>query len=165
MKLSKMNDLYDSSVHIFTYKENKKEFRDIILQQPDLYFNDLIIKTQFSIPKLESDKRHILIIDYNLVEDKLEKLLDKNLNAQIFIFYDTYSSELVKVYNLLCADGKSTLLINKKDKLKSLQSRFYSKLVKHLCNEFNNVDDYLKFVRADDDLKYLIIKNNELRYL
>jgi hypothetical protein len=161
LKLNKMSELYDSSVHIFTYKENKKDFRDMILQQPDLYFNDLVIKTQFSIPKLESNKRHIFIIDYSLIENKLEQLLEKNMNAHIIIYHDNYSSELVKVYNLL---GESTLLINKKDKLKILQSRFYSKLVKHLCY-FNSVDDYLKVVRKDDNLKYLVIKNNELRYL
>ena len=161
-KLSKMDEVYDSSVHIFTFKENKKEFRDMILQQPQLYFNDLVIKTQFSIPKLESNKRHIFIIDYNLVENKLEQLLEKNLNAHIIVFHDTYSSELVKVYNLL---GKSALLINKKDKLKILQSRFYSKIVKHLCDDFDSVDNYLKVIRPNENLKYLIIKNNKLRYL
>ena len=165
LKLSKLNKLYDSSLHIFTFRDNKTAFRDMILQQPQLYFNDLVIKTHFSIPKLNSNKRHLFIVDYSLIKDKLDQLLDTNLNAHIIIFHDTYSSELVNVYNSL---GKSVLLINKKDKLKILQSRFYSKVLKYLCNnvdDINNVDDYLEIVKSTDNLKYLIIKNNKLRYL
>lgn len=163
-KLSKMtnvNDLYDSSLHIFTFNENKKDFRDMLLENPYLYFNNLIIKTSLSVPKLESTKRHIFIIDYSTITDfdKLNKLLTSNLNLHVIIYHNTYTSNLVEAFKLL---GSSTLLINNKDRLKILQKRFYSKIVKNLAE---NVNEYFESINDDNlDVKYLIIKDKELRY-
>lgn len=163
-KLSKMttvNELYENSLHIFTFNENKKDFRDMLLENPYLYFNNLVIKNSLSVPKLESSKRHIFIIDYNMISDfeKLNKLLTSNLNLHVILYHNTYTSSLVDIFKLL---GKNTLLINNKDRLKILQKRFYSKIVKHLVDE---TDDYFESINDDNlDVKYLIIKDKELRY-
>jgi hypothetical protein len=163
-KLSKMttvNELYENSLHIFTFNENKKDFRDMLLENPYLYFNNLVIKNSLSVPKLESSKRHIFIIDYNMISDfeKLNKLLTSNLNLHVILYHNTYTSSLVDIVKLL---GKNTLLINNKDRLKILQKRFYSKIVKHLVDE---TDDYFESINDDNlDVKYLIIKDKELRY-
>lgn len=160
-KMSNVNDLYDSSLHIFTFNENKKDFRDMLLENPYLYFNNLIIKSTLSVPKLESTKRHIIIIDYNTITDfdKLNKLLTSNLNLHIIMYHNTYTSSLVDAFKLL---GSNTLLINNKDRLKILQKRFYSKIVKNLVETH---DDYFENINDDNlDVKYLIIKDKELRY-
>lgn len=161
-KLSKMNDvenLYDNSLHIYTFTENKKDFRDMLLENPYLYFNNLVIKSSLSFPKLESDKRHLFIIDYNVVADmeKLHKLMSYD-NVHIIVYHNSYSSDVLSLYKLL---GNSTLIINSKDRLKILQKRFYSKIIKHLVE----IDDFYDAINDDNvDAKYLIVKNNELRY-
>jgi hypothetical protein len=133
----------------------------MLLENPYLYFNNLVIKTSLSVPKLESTKRHIFIIDYNMINDfeKLNKLLTSNLNLHVIVYHNTYTSSLVDIFKLL---GKSTLFINHKDRLKILQKRFYSKIVKHLVGEN---EQYFDDINDDNlDVKYLIIKDKELRY-
>jgi hypothetical protein len=164
-KMSKLNDvenIYDNSLHIFTFNENKKNFRDMLLENPYLYFNNLIIKNTLTLPELESDKRYIFIIDYSIKFDveKLQKLINKD-NVHIIIYNDDYSSNMVDVYKLL---GDNALIINSKDRLKILQKRFYSKIVKHLVNNAN-INNFFDVINDDNlDVKYLMIKNNELRY-
>jgi hypothetical protein len=164
-KLSKLNNvenIYDNSLHIFTFNENKKDFRDMLLENPYLYFNNLIIKNTLTLPQLESDKRHLFIIDYSIKYDieKLHKLINKD-NVHVIIYNNNYSSDMIDVYKLL---GDNTLVINSKDRLKILQKRFYSKIVKFLVDD-SNTHDFFDVINDDNlDVKYLMIKNNELRY-
>jgi hypothetical protein len=161
-KLNNVENIYDNSLHIFTFNENKKNFRDMLLENPYLYFNNLIIKNTLTLPELESDKRYIFIIDYSIKFDveKLQKLINKD-NVHIIIYNDDYSSNMVDVYKLL---GDNALIINSKDRLKILQKRFYSKIVKHLVNNAN-INNFFDVINDDNlDVKYLMIKNNELRY-
>jgi hypothetical protein len=68
---------------------------------------------------------------------------------------------MIDVYKLL---GDNTLVINSKDRLKILQKRFYSKIVKFLVDD-SNTHDFFDVINDDNlDVKYLMIKNNELRY-
>jgi hypothetical protein len=91
--------------------------------------------------------------------EKLNKLLTSNLNLHVIVYHNTYTSSLVDIFKLL---GKSTLFINHKDRLKILQKRFYSKIVKHLVGEN---EQYFDDINDDNlDVKYLIIKDKELRY-
>lgn len=164
-KLSKLNDIeniYDNSLHIFTFNENKKDFRDMLLENPYLYFNNLIIKNTLTLPQLDSNKRYLFIIDYSIKSDieKLHKLVNKD-NVHVIIYNDNYSSDIVDVYKLL---GDNALIINSKDRLKILQKRFYSKIVKHLVDD-SNADRFFDIINDDNlDVKYLMIKHNELRY-
>jgi hypothetical protein len=164
-KLSKLNDvenIYDNSLHIFTFNENKKDFRDMLLENPYLYFNNLIIKNTLTLPQLESGKRHLFIIDYSIKSDieKLHKLINKD-NVHVIIYNNNYSSDMVDVYKLL---GDNALIINSKDRLKILQKRFYSKIVKYLVDDATT-DNFFDVINDDNlDVKYLMIKNNELRY-
>jgi hypothetical protein len=131
----------------------------MLLENPYLYFNNLLIKTSLSLPSLESDKRHIFIIDYNLVSDldKLNKLVSQP-NIHLILLHNTYTSSLVDVLHVL---GENTLIINSKDRLKILQKRFYSKIIKNI----KVIDNYFDLINDDNlDVKYLIVKNNELRY-
>ena len=164
-KLSKLNDvenIYDNSLHIFTFNENKKDFRDMLLENPYLYFNNLIIKNTLTLPQLDSNKRYLFIIDYNIKSDieKLHKLINKD-NVQVIIYNDNYSSDMVDVYKLL---GDNALIINSKDRLKILQKRLYSKIIKHVVDNIDT-NNFYDIINDDNlDVKYLIIKNNELRY-
>jgi hypothetical protein len=161
-KLTNMTDvknIYENSLHIFTSNEHKEYFRDMLLENPYLYFNELIIKNTLSIPKLESNKRHIFIIDYNIILDidKLTKLVSQN-NIHLIVMHDTYTSTLLNIYKIL---GNNTIIINNKDRLKILQNKFYSKIVKNI----KYIDNYSELINDDNlDIKYLIIKNNELSY-
>lgn len=162
-KLSKMNnvsEIYDNSLHIFTFSENKKNFRDMLLENPYLYFTNFVIKTHLSNLKFDSSKRHIVIVDFDTISDmdKLPNLLRDNV--QLIVLHNSYNHYVLDVYKLL---GKNCLLINKKDRLKLLQKRFYSKIVKHLSelketHYFDTIND------ENLDAKLLIIRNGQFRY-
>jgi hypothetical protein len=54
-------------------------------------------------------------------------------------------------------------MINIKERLKVLQKKFYSKIVKYLVDI--SINDFFDIINDDNlDVKYLMIKNNELRY-
>lgn len=162
-KLSKMNsisDLYENSLHIFTFSENKKNFRDMLLENPYLYFNDFVIKTNLSNLKFESSKRHIVVVDFDIISDieKLSNLLKDNI--QLIVLHNSYNHSVLDVYKLF---GKSGILIHKKDRLKLLQKRFYAKIVKHLTTL--REQPYLDMINDENlDVKLLIMRNGELKY-
>ena len=157
--MNSVSDIYDNSLHIFTFNEDKKNFRDMLLENPYLYFTNLSIKTSVSTRyKFESDKRHIVIVDFNVLSelDKLTSL--RKDNVQLIVLYNTYNSSVYDIYKQL---GEDSILINKKDRLKILQKTFYNKVVKHLAP----FEDYINVINDEDlDVKNLVIKNGELRY-
>ncbi|MEY3400799.1 MAG: hypothetical protein RLZZ86_402, partial [Cyanobacteriota bacterium] len=70
-------------------------------------------------------------------------------NAHVIVYYNSYSSDMLNVYKLL---GENTLIINSKDRLKILQKRFYSKIVKHLVD----INEFFDIINDDNlDAKYL----------
>jgi len=160
-KLGKLDKIYEKNVYVFTFNENKKDYRDILIENPYLYFTNFKIKNNLSDYNIDksnlsdSNKKHIVIVDYDLVSnvDELSKFMKENI--QLIVLYNTYTSEIVNVYNYL---GKSAILINKKDRLKLLQNRFYSKIIKHIYP----IDDYSEIIN-DEYIKMIIIKNNQLR--
>lgn len=162
-KLSKMpnvDDIYDKTLYIFAFTDNKKDFRDILLENPHLHFTNFKIKNNLSEYNMDVDanKKQIVIVDFNLVSDieKLSKFMKDNI--QLIVLYNTYNYNVVDIYKSL---GKSAILINKKDRLKLLQYRFYSKIIKYICE----VDNYLELINDENlDIKLLIIKNKQLRY-
>jgi len=162
-KLSKMpnvDDIYDKTLYIFAFTDNKKDFRDILLENPHLHFTNFKIKNNLSEYNMDVDanKKQIVIVDFNLVSDieKLSKFMKDNI--QLIVLYNTYNYNVVDIYKSL---GKSAILINKKDRLKLLQHRFYSKIIKYICE----VDNYLELINDENlDIKLLIIKNKQLRY-
>lgn len=170
-KLTNMRNvekIYENSLHIFIDNNNKEQFRDMLLENPDLYFNNLIIKNTLSLPKLDSNKRHIFIIDCNLI---ITNEMDKsyintlrnlasysNSNIQLILIYNRYKPILVNMSKIL---GNNTLIINRLNRSKILQKIFYSNIVK----QFKRINNYIELINSDNlDIKYLVIKNNELRY-
>ena len=162
-KLSKMNsvgDIYENSLHIFTFSENKKNFRDMLLENPYLYFNDFVIKTNLSNLKFESSKRDIVVVDFDIISDieKLSNLLKDNI--QLIVLHNSYNHSVLDVYKLF---GKNGILIHKKDRLKLLQKRFYAKIIKHLTTL--REQHYLDMINDENlDVKLLIMRNGELKY-
>lgn len=162
-KLSKMtsvNDIYENSLHIFTFSENKKNFREMLLENPYLYFNDFVIKTNLSNLKFESSKRHIVVVDFDVISDieKLSNLMKDNI--QLIVLHNTYNHSVLDVYKLF---GKNGILIHKKDRLKLLQKRFYAKIIKHLTTL--NEQTYVDVINDENlDVKLVIMRNGELRY-
>ena len=57
------------------------------------------------------------------------------------------------------------ILINKKDRLKLLQKRFFNKVVKILVSQKIDADEYINVVNDENiDIKNIIVKNDCLRY-
>ena len=163
-KLSKMTSVYDNSLHILTFNDNKKDFKEMLIENPYIHFTNLVFKNKVSEIKLKSDKRHIVIVDSNFISDinTISKLTNGGGNIQIIVLDNTYNNFVLDIYKIL---GDSALLINKKDRIKLLQKRFYSKVIKKILKEGISFDKYINIINDENyDVKNIIIKNNKIKY-
>lgn len=175
-KLSMMNNvdtIYTNKIHIISTQENKTNFKNMLIENPYLYFTDFDLQTsQNSVSKfvkmyesnLDPTKRHLLVVDYNTLEfdDDLLPLIKDNVH--LFLLGDAYTNSLRKMYKDM---GKNALLINTKPKLKMMQKQLFNKIVKDLCKDWESVpfEDFANFATDENlDVRSVIVKDGELRY-
>ena len=167
-KLNNMKDvfeIYDKNMTIYTFTENKKNYKMILLENPYLNF-EFNFKNTLKNVEFTDTKKHLIIIDFNLISD-LHKILDENLlkqNVHLIVLFNSYvlAPALIDLYKF----DKNALIINKKDILKAIQKRFFSKVIKQIVKDpLLDKDSYLELITDEDlDVKSIIIKNGELRY-
>ena len=68
---------------------------------------------------------------------------------------------IINFYNKL---GDKRILIHKRDKLKSIQKRFFKCVIKHINQDMTFEDFYNEINDENIDVKYIVLKENELRY-
>lgn len=175
-KLSMMNNvdtIYTNKIHIIATQDNKVNFKNMLIENPYLYFTDFDLQTsQTSVARFEKmydssldpSKRHLLVVDYNSLEfdDDLMPLIKDNVH--LFLLGDAYTNSIRKMYKDM---GKNALLINTKPKLKMMQKQLYNKVVKDLCDDWNAVSfEEFANVTGDEnlDVRSIIVKDGELRY-
>ena len=167
-KLSLIRDvdkIYDNTIHIVSDIDNKKLYKQMLLDNPYLYFTNFDVKhvlTKRNIVESISDKRSIYIFDnimVNKYKDLVNSIIDKNVHILVLsnhedkTGFDTHS----------CLGGEKILLY-KPNKLKMIHKKFYRYYVKPL-SLFADFDTYYITVNDENlDLKYIIIKDDELKY-
>ena len=90
----------------------------------------------------------------------LQSLVSKNVHV-IIIAGEEYN--LDRTFNVM---GNNKLLIHKLNKSKNMQKHFYKTTIKNLSlpNKLA-FDDYYNIINNEDiDIKYIILKNDQIRY-
>lgn len=155
-------EYYNSTVYIVCSAEWKKFFRKIILDNPYLYFTDFVIKSSLSKQMVksigESEKKTIVVFQ------NVDELKDdiKTSNVQLMLLIADYKLDIKDLYDAL---GGSKLVLHKRDTLKSLQKLFFNRFIKTICKDDITFDYYYHLVNKENfGIKYIILKDNELRY-
>ena len=164
--MKNVKELYSNNLYINSFNESKKQFKEILLDNPNLYFNNFKFNTKLKDLD-DNSKRIVVILDFNYITENPDEYLSKNnlleQNIQLIILYSNYSSDIIHIYNLL--SKQKPIIINSKDKLKLLQKKFYSKIVKPILQDKISHDDFISTINDDNlDVKNIIIKDNTLRY-
>jgi hypothetical protein len=62
--------------------------------------------------------------------------------------------------------GSQSIMIHKRDKLKLLQKKFFKLIRNNIENgNINNLEEYMEVLNDENiDIKFLFLKNNELRF-
>lgn len=157
-----ISEIYDNTIHIITEVSNKKLYKQMLLENPYLYFTDFNVKSSFSEASNDKKTRIVYIFD-NFMANKYKSHIDKmiNSNVQIFILTNIDDKTGFDTYSIL---GKNRILIYKPNKLKMFQKKFYSYYVKTL-SLFSNFEKYYTCINNENlDVKYIILKDDELRY-
>ena len=167
-KLSLIRDvekIYDNTIHIVSDIDNKKLYKQMLLDNPYLYFTNFDVKhslTKRNITESISDKRSIYIFDnimVNKYKDLVNSIIDKNVHVFVLSNYEDKTG--FDTYSYL---GSEKILLYKPNKLKMIHKKFYRYYVKPL-SIFEDFDSYYLTVNDENlDLKYIIMKNDELRY-
>ena len=170
-KLGLMKDvdtIYDNNIHVITSVENKKFFTKMLLDNPYLFFTNFDVKKQLSRDKIKNldnlEKRTIFIIDNKtlnkpLRHKDLHSLISKNVHV-IVISGEDYN--LDKTFNVL---GNNKFLIHKLNKSKNMQKHFYKTTIQKLNLNNTSFETYYNIINNENiDIKYIILKNNEIRY-
>ena len=109
---------------------------------------------------LKENKRTIYIIDTNILDDI--NIIKEFIDPQIHLILLT--SENDKIINLYNKLGDKRLLIHKQNKLKTMQKRFFKFVIKKIDENVIFEDYYNEINDENMDVKYIILKENELRY-
>lgn len=160
---------YSSSTYIITSNDNKKLFKQMLLENPYLHFTDFIVRTSLSKTNVSdiasSNKRTVIMIDADIQgfdENTFNKYLElRSHNVQIVLLSTQYAN-VSKFYNAL---GEHRLLIHRKERLKSMQRVFFKQVIKSVCVDDIDFDNYFYVMNHDNfGVRYVIVKSNELRY-
>lgn len=163
-KLSLMKDVekqYNKRVYVVT-GDNKKSFKKMILENPYLYFVDFDVKA-----KLKRDMRK-----------DIQRMFEEDRKKSIIIFDGASDACVVEGAHtiILCkpnedlADimeqiGENALVIFKPGRYKMTHKKFYKNNVQG-TGVFRDFEEYYKVVSNEDvDIRYLVVRNNELRYI
>ena len=161
-KLSLMKDVekqYSKSVHVVT-GENKKSFKKMILENPYLYFVDFDVKA-----KLKRDTKKSIKLEFEEKQKKSITIFDGVLQASVVEGAQTIilckpSEDLGEI-----EVGENVLVIFKPGRYKMAHKQFFKNYVRG-TGEFRDFDEYYKVVSNEDvDIRYLVVKNNQLRYI
>ena len=155
--LKDISDIYSNHIYIFTANDNRKMFKQMLLDNPYLYFTDFHVKQNIDKKIIKENDRIICIIDTDILDDfaKLNDFIDPNIHLILLTLDNT---KIIDLYNKL---GSKRLLIHKQNKLKSMQKRFFKSInYKDITFE----DYYNKINDENTDIKYIILKDDELRY-
>ena len=134
----------------------------MLLDNPYLYFTNFYVKQkiQKNPEPSEENKKTIYIIDTTVLEDIDD--IDKFIDPQIhLILLTSENDKIINFYNKL---GDKRILIHKRDKLKSIQKRFFKCVIKHINQDMTFEDFYNEINDENIDVKYIVLKENELRY-
>jgi hypothetical protein len=168
--MNNVNNIYTNKIHIVTTPEFKGKFRNMLIENPYLYFTDFDLQkssngvTQFAkkLESFEKERRHILVVDYNALEFESDLLPVIQDNVHIFLLGDVYSNSMRKMYKDM---GANTLLIMAKPKLKMTSKQLFTKLVKDTCGSHTTFDTFYVAINDENiDARYIIVKDGELRY-
>ena len=137
----------------------------MLLDNPYLYFTDFDVKhvlTKKNITESISDKRSIYIFDnimVNKYKDLVNSMIDKNVHILVLSNHEDKTGFDTHSYL-----GVEKILLYKPNKLKMIHKKFYRYYVKPL-SLFTDFESYYITVNDENlDLKYIIIKDDELRY-
>jgi hypothetical protein len=167
--LKDIDNIYSKDIYIFTANDNRKMFKQMLLDNPYLYFIDFhvkqnidknILKENNKEDNKEDNKRIICIIDTDILKN-IDDLQDF-INPQIHLILLTIeTNKIMDYYNKI---GNKRLLIHKQNKLKSLQKRFFKYVISNIDKKMPFDDYYNRINDENMDLKYIILKEDELRY-
>jgi hypothetical protein len=167
--LKDIDNIYSKDIYIFTANDNRKMFKQMLLDNPYLYFIDFhvkqnidknILKENNKEDNKEDNKRIICIIDTDILKN-IDDLQDF-INPQIHLILLTLeTNKIMDYYNKI---GNKRLLIHKQNKLKSLQKRFFKYVISNIDKKMPFDDYYNRINDENMDLKYIILKEDELRY-
>ena len=163
--LKDIDNIYSKDIYIFTSNDNRKMFKQMLLDNPYLYFIDFHVKQNIDKNILkennkEDNKRIICIIDTDILKN-IDDLQDF-INPQIHLILLTLeTNKIMDYYNKI---GNKRLLIHKQNKLKSLQKRFFKYVISNIDKKMHFDDYYNRINDENMDLKYIILKEDELRY-
>jgi hypothetical protein len=169
--MKNVNTIYNNDIHVITTVENKKMFKQMLLENPYLYFTNFEVKQHISKKDLtsikENQNRTIYIIDNNSINDQKEfniirELIDNNVHVIIAASDNDDNKQILLLYDAL---GKEKLLIHKLNKLKTMQKKFHKNFVKPITKSFPKFESFYEMINDQEiDLKYIVIKNNEIQY-
>ena len=162
-----VDTIFDSNVYITSTDEHKSIYKQILLNNPHLYFTDIHVKNKLDKIhfKTLNESRTIHIIDNELLSsiepNDFQYLLDDNV--LLIIISKDDDKNAVTTYDLLTSNK---ILIHRLGGSKMMQKNFYKIFIKYVCKEqVSNFENYYKMINDENlDIKYLILKNDELRY-
>jgi hypothetical protein len=167
--MKNIEETYNNTVYIITSVDNKKYYKRMWLNNPYLFFNDCVIKTRLTKRELDdickSEKRSMVIVDFdsfNNTSDIGACLFEQTKKVHLLFTVSDYTSRVVDLYEKL---DKDKLFIYKRENYKSLQKKVYSKIISRLVEKPPSFDDYFRSTNENIvGIRYIIMKNNELRY-
>jgi sugar-specific transcriptional regulator TrmB len=152
--------IYDNNVYIVT-KENKRQFSKMLIENPYLHFTNLSIKASINKSRLEDiknqEKRSIVIIDIEDISNEVIELLSSS-NIQI-LFVSKLGKQIPQSIQ------EKSIVIHKKDRLKSVEKLVYKTIVSKLSDNNISFEEYFEFINSSIGIKYIVIKDRELRYM
>ena len=164
--MNRVDEIYKNTIYVVSSAETRNFYKTMLFENPYLYFTDFKIKQGLSKLKIKElqnsdDKRTIVIVQQSDDKDLDEYLELLKGNVQLIVL-GKISKPMLDLYKQL---GDNKLLMHKKEKLKSLQKLFFDKVVRLICQTQCDFHDYFQQVNADTfGIRYIVIKNDELRY-
>jgi hypothetical protein len=165
-----VGEIFDSNVYITSTDEHKSSYKQILLNNPHLYFTDMHVKNKLDkLDKVKvkglNESRSIHIIDNELLSTIDAKEFEYLINNDVLLIIIAKDDDknAITTYDLLTSNK---ILIHKLYGLKTIQKNFYKIFIKYICKEqVSTFENYYKMINDENlDIKYLILKNDELRY-
>ena len=162
-----VGEIFDSNVYITSTDEHKSSYKQILLNNPHLYFTDMHVKNKLDKVKVKglNEPRSIHIIDNELLSTIDAKEFEYLINNDVLLIIIAKDDDknAITTYDLLTSNK---ILIHKLYGLKTIQKNFYKIFIKYICKEqVSTFENYYKMINDENlDIKYLILKNDELRY-
>lgn len=159
--MKNLEEIFDPDVTIISNDENKRSYRKMILENPYLYFR-IKVSTKGYQGNNSSTKRKIIIIDDSEV-DKYKEIIGKD-DIQLYVISTNYNKTNAKVYRQVC-EATRCLLIHKKEKLKTLEQKFFTNTIKTLTDINVSFDEYHNAINDPNlEIRNVVLCNFDLKY-